>query len=953
MPFALRPGKKRRASDAEYTPSSSVAKRIKMTRATRESTPDPQPDESDDVLPPSSAPASPVFWDENNLPIIDDTPIRAPSPFELDLPPLPASPSLETPPTSPARGPYTSPFKSSPEKVYGGRPRVTKPHRNGQGIRAQKQTQEWIDLKEAQESAVRVQANMLRVQEEKFAAEQRDQAKQNEIFDSLKRLTSDGTPMHKVFCEAMAPNFLEKWTERAPEAVDTFLSARVIEEIQHEGRAIQSFLTREPKTQVTHLLSSFDMKGLGSKLKELAPMLWDILAAASTTHNLATEAPETRRDRSLVFTTVCTMMSILRSQKANNFQAVIALFLLGSGASKREIEVFAHAGISLSYKSVMNYLDTLSQEGILQFRAVWRECTCSLVWDNLNIAFRVESQRLDNKNHFDNGTTATLIPIYNPFTNEPRTARGTLPLSMKPPRTSTMPTYSWTAADTLPSPSDAQKTEEGLIWQLKSIALEHIPEFAHLKSLLGPCPEVDQIQPHKTEQFPLPAMHEDESSLDGTITVINKLFAELQTTSEDIKKHGLVFANGDLLTDNLINTVEGSRRNSTDVLEGMQPLVRRLGIFHAKMAGCRLVVNEHWGKPNATIPGGLCWEHTQLLQRKPISAGWKSKKAAPWKPSHELLQISSAGHADFNEFDAVAGKVYNSLYTTAAYDAACDRGDAQRDAAFENSVLYNRDSLLYLLLVSSIKAGDIGRVVLVFRIWAVMMRSPKTMPKYADAFFETLNRIKSYDPVLQKFFLHNWLVNLTGLVFRFKEVDLLQEHQNFWAKIVYNAKGVNRSWSWLARITVCIFALRDAMKTVHATFEIPDYGTKHTVPDMQNEIQRVAEALEKNRIQELWPRRPWKDQVVRARDLFEEGANYLNTRGAFSRYTAPTTLYAIIPPGADAAQTNNTPNDKDDDENMQEDYEVTQEDLEMDDEEPYDMISSLLGTAEAMADKMI
>ncbi|KAF7364139.1 hypothetical protein MSAN_01073100 [Mycena sanguinolenta] len=133
------------------------------------------------------------------------------------------------------------------------------------------------------------------------------------------------------------------------------------------------------------------MKGLGSKLKELAPMLWNILATTSTTHNLAAEAPETRRDRSLVFTMVCAMMSILHSQKANNFQAVIALFLLGSGASKREIEVFAHAGISLSYKSVMNYLDTLSQEGVLQFWAVWRECMCSLVWDNLNIAFRVES----------------------------------------------------------------------------------------------------------------------------------------------------------------------------------------------------------------------------------------------------------------------------------------------------------------------------------------------------------------------------------------------------------------------------------------------------------------------------------------------------------------------------------------------------------------------------------
>lgn len=32
-------------------------------------------------------------------------------------------------------------------------------------------------------------------------------------------------------------------------------------------------------------------------------------------------------------------------------------------------------------------------------------------------------------------------------------------------------------------------------------------------------------------------------------------------------------------------------------------------------------------------------------------------------------------------------------------------------------------------------------------------------------------------------YLRHWLVNLTGRVNGFKEVDLLQEHQNFWAKV--------------------------------------------------------------------------------------------------------------------------------------------------------------------------
>lgn len=204
----------------------------------------------------------------------------------------------------------------------------------------------------------------------------------------------------------------------------------------------------------------------------------------------------------------------------------------------------------------------------------------------------------------------------------------------------------------------------------------------------------------------------------------------------------------------------------------------------------------------------------------------------------------------------------------------------------------------------------------------------------------------------RKFFLHNWLVNITGRPNAFKEVDLLQEHQNFWAKIVYNAKGVNRSWEWLSRITVCIFALRDAMKQTHATFKIANLGGKHTVPDMNKEVQAIADALEKERIQEQWPDRPWKDQVIPVRDLLEEGAKYVNTRNAFYKFTDNTdTLVATMDSATDDTPTAGAAEeDNGDDVEMM--YEVSQDDLAMDEEEPYDMIDTLLSAAEEMVDDM-
>lgn len=251
------------------------------------------------------------------------------------------------------------------------------------------------------------------------------------------------------------------------------------------------------------------------------------------------------------------MVSILRSQKANNFQAVISMFLIGSGSAKREMEVLAHAGLCLSYTAAMKHLRALSGEATAKYHSVIKSCMCSIVWDNLNIAFRIAEQRLGSGNHFDNGTTSTLLKLWNPYLRTITTAHGTLPLSMKPPRTSANPRIEWTDDQVLPSPQSVQELTGCCLWQLKRFALEHIAGLGHLKKVFESCPEVDPIEPHITEQFPLPAMHEEESSIEGTIRIYELILRHLKLTNTDLEKHGLLFNDGDLLTDNLVDKVCG------------------------------------------------------------------------------------------------------------------------------------------------------------------------------------------------------------------------------------------------------------------------------------------------------------------------------------------------------------------------------------------------------------
>lgn len=253
---------------------------------------------------------------------------------------------------------------------------------------------------------------------------------------------------------------------------------------------------------------------------------------------------------------MCGMLSILRSQKANQFQLIIGMFLLASGSAKREIEVLAHAGISVSYSTIMNKVHELSVEGTQTYRNIAANQMVYLIWDNINIAQRVEAERLNSKSTFENGTAATMIPLWDPINKTSETQLGTLPLDSNPPRTTTLPIIDdFDIKDTLPTPEGLRQLTECCVWQLKRIVIEHLTGLERLKESLGPCPEVDQIDVHETKQYPLHAKHLDESTLDGTAQIYKEFLEEIGMTEEEVKKHGLLFIDGDLLTDSLLDKV--------------------------------------------------------------------------------------------------------------------------------------------------------------------------------------------------------------------------------------------------------------------------------------------------------------------------------------------------------------------------------------------------------------
>jgi hypothetical protein len=188
------------------------------------------------------------------------------------------------------------------------------------------------------------------------------------------------------------------------------------------------------------------------------------------------------------------------------------------------------------------------------------------------------------------------------------------------------------------------------------------------------------------------------------------------------------------------------------------------------MAADRMVANEHWGTANSKSPWSL-WRINSLLGRKAISAGWKAKKLPPFRPTWELItrltlpaNILDAFRLmcpnknleewvkdieDRQAVEAVARSVYMTLCSARRVSELRRLPSSKRDVPLENIILFNRDALILREYGDAVKRGDVGSILNVLSYWMVMFRGTGKMPKYADALFYLLARLKRMDPILR------------------------------------------------------------------------------------------------------------------------------------------------------------------------------------------------------------
>ncbi|KAH7919763.1 hypothetical protein BV22DRAFT_1107961 [Leucogyrophana mollusca] len=326
-----------------------------------------------------------------------------------------------------------------------------------------------------------------------------------------------------------------------------------------------------------------------------------------------------------------------------------------------------------------------------------------------------------------------------------------------------------------------------------------------------------KIDVHKTLLHPLPAMNIDESMIVGNGKVVKAVLDKLGI-KESLSTQVKIFA-GDQLSIVCLWTLVNIRTGQEGGFAGLGWGAWMPGLFHVKIADMHKFLVTHWGKPNAGTrnPGCLAFHntllHCLLLVSERTSLEDYTSTVDDWST---LCDHAKHIYKQYTNPDIVAELRWQQQFAS-KNDINAPRGDM----IFENAVLYLRDGLLLREFTDAVKMGDSGQVVLVRKIWALSFQGNRAIV------------------------MNKWLLNPMGWPNLFVEVDLVQEHMNFWVKNFYQAHGSLASWHWLKMIAQCPMDLSHNIPLLmsslsnHKVYKIKN---RHTLDDNDAPVVNVITA---------------------------------------------------------------------------------------------------------------
>lgn len=423
------------------------------------------------------------------------------------------------------------------------------------------------------------------------------------------------------------------------------------------------------------------------------------------------------------------MLAYTRNHRHGRVQKMFAVYLKFRGLSAKAFDTLHALGITMSHKWTSNAVETMSKNAMTEVVNMIQKYPFFVSHDNVNIPFRVFSQRLDNKGEFGNGTAATVYVKRNAkplHMDENRNLQETRAEGLKKPL---QPLEIMNMDLESAGRIQDRMCDEVLQFLIGSPKFD-LKTYVHGDSLL--LQRLPAVHPlpcgpeNITLQYMLGTVDIPEASYDDNDRLLIEWLRQLRKNAPDEKRRlaleQLIVWVGDQLTVDRLRGLFKIRAEDMNSYDRMDWIVPVFGWLHLEMAVENSIHKQYLGTSSGR---GLAHDFA-VLERKGLSS------VLTKGPFHHNLQEALyhiaeahiridicmvAGVSDLKELRKkspeqlveLARTVVEEHASTAAIDKI-SHGTSQekQDEVKRQTVMFNRDVLQYIVLDHAIKHGDVG-----------------------------------------------------------------------------------------------------------------------------------------------------------------------------------------------------------------------------------------------------
>ncbi|KAJ7886060.1 hypothetical protein B0H13DRAFT_2235222 [Mycena leptocephala] len=613
-------------------------------------------------------------------------------------------------------------------------------------------------------------------------------------------------------------------------------------------------------------LTGISFPQMVARVKKIAPNLWVVLSRLARSQSQQERSPMKNPTNTILV--VIAMFSYSRSHHRNRLQKLFAIYFKFRGLSAKGFDTLHAIGLTMSNKWTGNAVGRISTQSMAAVKRLMDHFPWLMSYDNVLIAFRVFSQRVDKKTLHGNGTAATVY-----IKRSAKPLPSTIHKALQEMRQEGM-AHPLNAFEIFEIFEIADKRRHPHTIYLILRYLLESPDFdfptydRRDHQLLQPPAAVRQLpfgKEHIVLQYLLGSVKIPEASYEDNANLIREWLRQLALDSPEHQKklsyEEVMAWVGDQLTVDRLRNLFRFRAEDDNGFERLDWLVVPPGWLHIQMAFANSIHKQHLG----TSKGRGLSAAFDILGRKGLQS---SQTEGPF--FHDLSEtLHIIAEAQIRELWLEVGKTTNlaelrkktpeELHTIAStiisYHASSEalahlKRKAVTDDIKSQSIMFLRDVIPFILLRSAVRSGDIGIMEDMIPLLLYRFVGGRNS-NYAIEMLELLQGLhrESYRN------LNCWVINNTGRHAGHMPIDEAQEMNIKDIKVTYRSEGPNIDCEYIKKLHPAIHVIRAVNAHMETEFKTRVRGSKHTIPKKELDVQELQKWYRASNVHVLKPGR--------------------------------------------------------------------------------------------------